>query len=761
MNIYFQYNPYTLESQFEVQEKEYVQEELDSYLQTKKERQLQSWIYELPTVMSDIINDDFTIIFNGTRNDFEDLESVVQTFNNQKNNKIKIKVEHQEVTESRERLKQLETIFSEIQRGPFEELKEENVINNFRRALEDEVEVAVIATMSSGKSTVINAMLGKDLMPTRNQATTASITRITYAPQEHYEARPISKEGEVLEEWREADLELMDAYNDAEHVSTTELRGPLRIQSRNGINIALIDTPGPNNSQDASHRKATFDFIKSKEMPLILYVLNATQLGIEDDATLLQALQREMDTSNMQAQERFIFAVNKIDALDPEKESIEHIIENAKNYLQKNGIENPRIFPITAKFAQLLRMDMNGEELSRRDMRTLRDHEYLEEDYNIVKHAMLSERERRVVESEIEELRARGEEQTVSLYYTGIPLLEKAIEAYFEKYALPFKVRTALSTFNDLLKGRVGEQKVLDELKDKIEQNDSIEEQFMIVRQVVEEAQSIDTEFVAEAQENMQQEFDGKLKKEFVRALSETQSLFYDDIFAEEDNLVEVDDFNPWLNHFTDVYKDIIIEVQSELENEMREQLEKLGNETIDDLKEKLRSIIGDEIEGLDDYLLADLGTVQIDNIIADITYDDFAKEKAVEIKEKVGTIFVKTSTWWKPWTWGDGYYKDIIRSRKVIASQDIIKNYQKPAIENLQFIRNEAQDILNNQLTALNNELERIFELTKEQLEEKEQELELLANQLDDSEREVEKRQASYEWLKQINSQLDQVIQL
>ena len=42
----------------------------------------------------------------------------------------------------------------------------------------DLFEVIVVATMSAGKSTVINALIGQELLHSANEATTATITRI-------------------------------------------------------------------------------------------------------------------------------------------------------------------------------------------------------------------------------------------------------------------------------------------------------------------------------------------------------------------------------------------------------------------------------------------------------------------------------------------------------------------------------------------------------------------------------------------------------
>jgi predicted GTPase len=65
-----------------------------------------------------------------------------------------------------------------MREGPFEELKSEEVERNFNKAINSECEIAVIATMSSGKSTLINSILSQELMPSKNTACTAKITRI-------------------------------------------------------------------------------------------------------------------------------------------------------------------------------------------------------------------------------------------------------------------------------------------------------------------------------------------------------------------------------------------------------------------------------------------------------------------------------------------------------------------------------------------------------------------------------------------------------
>ncbi len=80
------------------------------------------------------------------------------------------------------RLEQIRALMTEAREHPeFDCFIEENdeVRQSIEEAFNRDFDVYVVATMSSGKSTLINAMLGHDLLPAANEATTATIARIT------------------------------------------------------------------------------------------------------------------------------------------------------------------------------------------------------------------------------------------------------------------------------------------------------------------------------------------------------------------------------------------------------------------------------------------------------------------------------------------------------------------------------------------------------------------------------------------------------
>ncbi|WP_431137796.1 hypothetical protein, partial [Psychroserpens mesophilus] len=88
----------------------------------------------------------------------------------------------------------------------------------------------------------------------------------------------------------DAELELIQQWNRMEDTATIELEGAISaVRDRDNVRLVLTDTPGPNNSQDENHERVTMGFIQdSLRNPLILYVLNASQLSIDDDRNLLE-----------------------------------------------------------------------------------------------------------------------------------------------------------------------------------------------------------------------------------------------------------------------------------------------------------------------------------------------------------------------------------------------------------------------------------------------------------------------------------------
>jgi len=179
--VFIKYNPYKLETEITVEGRKLPQ---NSELREKAavdshdyHPHLQEWVEELPRILVDEYNDkDFEIQFHGTLLDYEDLTSVITDAKNR--GEITAKCEHIPAKETSDKEALIDDVFTEIQQGPFEELRDEQLISAFKHEKSKDFEICVVATMSAGKSTLINAMLGQKLMPSKQEACTTIITRI-------------------------------------------------------------------------------------------------------------------------------------------------------------------------------------------------------------------------------------------------------------------------------------------------------------------------------------------------------------------------------------------------------------------------------------------------------------------------------------------------------------------------------------------------------------------------------------------------------
>ena len=288
--------------------------------------------------------------------------------------------------------------------------------------------MVVMATMSSGKSTLINSLLGQDILPSRNAACTAKKYAILDDDQENSTKIYVTYKNGNTEVMEENIAEELDKANDDDNVTDILIRGHVKGVLNTDKALLIIDTPGPNNSRDESHEQTVLDIIKKIKGGLFLYVLNATQLAIHDDVNLLQIV-KDFIKNNPQAS--ILFIINKVDLLDEEiGETIEQLMLNAKEYLIQNGIENPQIIPVSALAASVFKKVLNKEMLTRKEFRDFEMYYdmYQPKDFNLRSFAItadLSDQNRKV--------EVHGEEYTIgnlnrAIENTGIKLLEEEIQ---------------------------------------------------------------------------------------------------------------------------------------------------------------------------------------------------------------------------------------------------------------------------------------------------------------------------------------------
>ena len=215
--------------------------------------------------------------------------------------------------------------------------------------------IGICANMSCGKSTFVNALLGNDYLPARNEATTACVTSVyDYDFATHLLGMAI-KENHTYSISDNADVSVVNAWNaEADHII---LQADLDNISNENTIAAVHDTPGVNNSANDEHKKVTMEFFGNNKMDLILYVANAEHLATEDDKNLLVELR---DKILPKSKSKMLFVINKFDSIDISKESKDDIVIRYLEFLEDLGFEKPKIYPISSKAARLFKMALNG-----------------------------------------------------------------------------------------------------------------------------------------------------------------------------------------------------------------------------------------------------------------------------------------------------------------------------------------------------------------------------------------------------------------
>ena len=403
---------------------------------------------------------DVVINFQSTSSAVDDFRGIVQAFNQQKRLNFRIgEVVASDLTANP--LEKLRKLYDEGKKGPFSEVfNSEKMQMAFQRATSPEFEVNVIATMSSGKSTLINALLGKELMPSKNEACTATVAKIEDC--DNMKGKPFvafryDESGMAIEKRPVAiTREMMRAWNDDKNTALIVIKGDIpTVGETRDSKFVFVDTPGPNNSRNKDHEETTLDTIHAKPLSMVLYVLNATQLGVKDDQWLLNQVREAMSEGGRSGRDRFIFVANKIDEFDPEEESVGEVVEHTREYLQKNGIENPLVIPVSARLAKLLRLkkyspgDLTDKKETQLqgDMKTFLS----SPDMNMVKYckSYLNDDVLRRVEKRIAEAKS---DEDIALIYSGIPVLEELLNDFLNRHAIPAKMKDAVDSLAKVLR---------------------------------------------------------------------------------------------------------------------------------------------------------------------------------------------------------------------------------------------------------------------------------------------------------------------
>lgn len=327
----------------------------------------------------------------------------------------------------------------------------ENTLQELKEKLKGKqtYKIAIVANMSAGKSTLINALFGREILPSFTEATSDCIVEITSMPKIPKKAE-VFFENKSLITLEEKDFKELKQYaqkdskcKEDQHkgVERITLSYPfLHIQNeqeskQENIEILFIDTPGPNNQGEFAnkHKNQTKTALNDVDMALFVFdygQLDANLKPESDEQGLWHTIkERKEKDENFEV----FFLLNKIDmafgdndklmkddkdySREREKELTEKYwgrhekdaIKKLTDAAEHHGIQNPQIFALSSYYELLRRMENGGQPLTGD-----------EED---------------ALESFQKKFRRRFDEkwEQECIDYTGFEKLEEAINQYIEK----------------------------------------------------------------------------------------------------------------------------------------------------------------------------------------------------------------------------------------------------------------------------------------------------------------------------------------
>lgn len=216
--------------------------------------------------------------------------------------------------------------------------------------------VAVISTMSSGKSTFINALLGNEIFPETQAACTAKITSI-YDNDDFNDISGVALyKNKVVKTKISSDRNMAKIWNDDNNIDRIVFEGNLKNIFNHNQVVAIHDTPGTNFSSDEEHKKITLNFLKDTKLDVVIFLINAMYAETNDLLDLLKQIFEITKNKNVQ----ILFVLNKIDAIDTQRESLDEIIKNAKKFIQNIGFVDPILIATSTKAARLFKMALDN-----------------------------------------------------------------------------------------------------------------------------------------------------------------------------------------------------------------------------------------------------------------------------------------------------------------------------------------------------------------------------------------------------------------
>lgn len=764
IEIYIEHNPYKPFTKILI-DNELVK---DNSSLNYKNRPFQEWVEGLPATLRDeCADDEFHITFHGTILDFEDLQSVALAA---EHDGIKITCTHEPAKEVKDKEAAIDAIFQEIAENQyFEEPKSPDMLKAFEIAKGKEFPVNVIATMSSGKSTLINALLGQKLMPAMQEACTATITELHDDDGDHFVATAYDANNLKLSFIDPLNLSAMEVLNKDSKVSKVVAQGNIPFVSSEDVSLVLVDTPGPNNARNDEHRAATFRMLSESSKPLVLYVLNATQLAINDDNALLTEVAESMKVGGKQSKDRYIFVLNKVDSFDVKVDSIESAIKTAREYLADKGIENPNIYPASALAALEIRSELKNVDfanlgpsdyidLPANILAALSRISNLNKNFHLDEYAPLTPSVNSQIVMQLAAARESGDMKEEALIHSGIKSIEAAIRVYVDKYAKTAKIRGIVETFAKKLESQKSFERTRKQIAESQERKAEIRANIEVIKGKIDDAKAAKS-----FNETINKlDFSKDVAAKTGKIIEKAQASVREQIEAVGERKLSKTEAEGICAGFTNYAKNLQAKVCVDIENEVnrfiKEQCDQLTAAYVERLQSFAKDVNFGELQ-IDPVKILS-GEIESANRIASIINSATETESV-----KVGEEWIENTNkkWYKPWTWFQekGHWRSIYEDREFVDGKGLGDAFFAPVQENLRQNRDDINEATKKQVNKIKKEFKERFAELDRALKKKLAELEQCASDENAQDEIIRQTTERLNWLTDIQNRVNAILEI
>ena len=758
VNVEIRYNPFTVKTDIVLNG---VKVQSPHPLSIFLEERLQLWIGEFYEKLISVCEDcEYKISFYGLRSDAYELKEALEQYLLE-NQGVTIHQSYQISPMDQNRLVEVKELFNKIQKeSPFEELKDKQLVENFHQVMGEEFPISIIGTMSAGKSTLINSLLGTTLMPMKSKACTAIETIIKdNKRRKGFSAKVYNQSRQLMCETEDIKRKELEKFNDNPEVAVVELEGAISNIRTNGNRLCIVDTPGTNNSRNLLHKERTYEVLHHRNKPMIIYVINGKNIGVNDDKILLTDVAKAMAVKGKQTKERFIFAVTHMDDCAKTNDSVKKVLDEVKKYLAQFGINHPNIYPCTGYFAMNLRRVLNGE----LDIDDLSDYDFLlEEQYAFSSMARLSSANREKLHRRKEKAKEEKDELTLALLETGIPAIEMAIEEYLGKYVYMSKVKSAVDTFQKQLEIKETEAVLLEKIHENELACEKTNEAISYLGELLEEGKAKD-DFRQQVQKI---DLNEEIETTFTDLKQEVRTSFHDTsvygvcVYGME---------GATINQIEQQVMSMHGRIHAKVESFLEEKIQKIGQQIMDEYEKSLGKLVDEGVLGKVQMSATAVGFVRSSLPSARGMISKCQRHHRVQIGERF--VRHKQGVWdtikghIKNFFTGDnsglGHYEAIYRNESY-TDLSMLQSEYRSEVENM--LLNDLENTQKNCVKELEmyknfyiKEMDKIDGFLIESLEK----IKRLSTDKEELEKTLQRENDNRMWLKSIMNQLDDILEI